>query len=124
MSNLLNAQDEMTAIKPPKGSINLQAVSGKSVHLKVGQKAYWQFKQHTSVGFEGEASSTATDVLKIVKSHTQYHNKQVKGMTGGDAATVTLIFEALKKGSAQVKCQEIYRGEVKKTFEISVQVDQ
>jgi len=119
----LNAfSQETKPFKPTKGMVNLTPLGTKKVNLKAGQKAYVQYKLHASVGIWAEVSSSDETVLKTVKTYTQYHRKQEAGMAGGDAATVTVVFEAVKAGNSQVKCVNKFRSEVEKESEIAVEV--
>ncbi|MDX1905043.1 MAG: hypothetical protein SFU27_12875 [Thermonemataceae bacterium] len=116
----LYAQDETKPFKPSKGMKNLSSLKKKRIELKVGQKAYVQYKQHGSVGIYGEVSSSDEAVLKKVDTHTAFKNKQEPGMTGADESVVTVIFEAVGKGKSQVKISNMFRGQTEKEAEISV----
>ncbi|MCU0436431.1 MAG: hypothetical protein MUC49_00850 [Raineya sp.] len=116
------AQDETKPFKPEKGMVNLTPLGTKKVTLKVGQKAYIQYKMHASVGIWADVTSSDETVLKISKTHTRFHQKQVAGMAGGDASTVTVVFEAVKAGNSQVKCVNKFRSEVEKETEVAVEV--
>jgi predicted secreted protein len=116
------AQDETKPFKAEKNMIDLGRMDTKKVDLKVGQKAYIKYKMHASVGIWADVTSSDETVLKISKKHTQFHRKQEPGMTGGDAATVTVVFEAVRAGNSQVKCVNKFRSEIQKETEVAVEV--
>jgi predicted secreted protein len=120
--SVVYAQNETKPFKPEKGMVNLSSLGTKKVTLKVGQKAYIQYKMHASVGIWADVTSSDESVLKIVKTHTRFHQKQVAGMAGGDASTVTVIFEAVKAGNSQVKCINKFRSEIEKETEVAIEV--
>lgn len=108
--------------KPEKDMVFLNPLATKSTTLKVGQKAYLQYKLHGSVGIGAEVRTSDETILQKENPHITYKNKQVKGTTGGDAATVTVVFVAKKAGKANVACREMYRGETKNEFEVAIEV--
>ena len=95
--------------KPEKNTLALK-MSASPKKVKVGQKVYVQYPQHPSTGLAGYAKSSDEKVLKQVSEHTEYKNPQVEGMVGNDAATITVVFEAIASGSAEITCFESFRG--------------
>lgn len=92
------------------------------VLLKVGQKAYHQGIVHGSVGMSTLVKVQDEEVLKFVDKHFAYHRVQVRGMTGGDKATKTYIFEALKKGKTKIKVKKVLTGEILEQYTIKIKV--
>ncbi len=114
-SGLTQAQTEK--FEPQSGMVEL---SKRKVILKVGQKAYYQGIMHGSVGIGIVVNIKDEEILKYIDKHFAYHRVQVEGMTGGDKATQTYIFEALKKGKTKMIFQEVMRGEILKKHTIKI----
>lgn len=104
-----------------KNMIHLSELSGKA-HLKVGQKAYCEASVHGSVGVTASVSVENEEVLKLVNSNITYKNPEKREMSGGDAATKTFIFEAMTAGVAKVVVTKKFRGELRSTHNIVVEV--
>jgi hypothetical protein len=112
LKGILMAQNRnLKPFKPEKNIVALDVLAGKAM-LKVGQKAYIQYAQHGSVGIGGELTIADNTKLKIIKEHTTYQKAHKKGMTGDDAATVTLVLQALEAGSTELTLKRIFRGAV------------
>lgn len=93
-----------------------------ALELKVGDVFFSQGQQHGSVGIIYEYELANDSILKLEQKHLAYKNPQTEGTTGGDNATVTYVFKALKKGQTQVIFRSMYRGKVENEQVITVTV--
>lgn len=95
----------------------------KKISLKVGQKAYFEYRLHGSVGFFGSYEVSDSTVVKMVQEEVLPDNPNVpEGMTGADNALATYIFEALKPGTAKITVKQLFRNEVKSKKTLVIQV--
>jgi predicted secreted protein len=86
----------------------------KKVSLKVGQKAYFEYRLHGSVGFYGSYEISDSTVLKMDKEEILPDNPNPPvGMTGADNAQAIYIFEALKPGTTKLTVKQLFRNEEK-----------
>lgn len=115
------AQSNTKEFKPTKNMVELNVLEGKA-SLKKGQKAYIQYTQHSSVGIDGELSISDNSLLKTIEKQSNYVNKQEKGMTGNDKATITVVLEALKAGEVTVTLTEIFRGKTEAEHTIKITI--
>ncbi|MCX7025472.1 MAG: protease inhibitor I42 family protein [Spirochaetes bacterium] len=95
------------------------------VTLRVGQKAACSVGVHGSVGKTAEAETADPDIVRLVDSTIAYlHPENMKpGMTGGDAATRTFVFEALAPGETTITVRMLYRGRLEETKIWKVRVE-
>lgn len=107
--------------KPEEGMVDLNTVKGK-VTLKTGKKAYIQYTQHGSVGLGGQVLISNESLLKVSQTHVEQHNPYQEGMTGNDKATVTVVLEAIKKGTVNLTLNEVFRGKTEKKMSLKVSV--
>jgi hypothetical protein len=107
--------------KPEKNMVALDALQGK-VTLKVGQKAYIQHSLHGSVGIGADLEIADATKIKIIKEHIAYEKAHRRGMTGDDAATVTLVLEALETGETSITLKKMFRGTVEEQSEILISI--
>ncbi|HAS45579.1 MAG TPA: hypothetical protein DCS93_34160 [Microscillaceae bacterium] len=108
--------------KPTKNMVELSALEGVA-KLKVGQKAYYQATIHGSVGFMTSVSSASYRIFKLIDTHFAYKDARKARMSGGDKATKTFVFEALKTGNTVLTIKDIFRGKIKATYKINVIVE-
>lgn len=144
MLNFAQAQTNKTK-KEDMISLTTYMLSGKDLTLKVGQKATISMTVHGSVGITADAYSNDEKIVKLVKSNMKYENEEWQKAeeeekpyqdketgewvvpakkplpSGGDEATKTYIFEAVKEGKVVMVVEEGYRGDIKKHF-INVKV--
>ena len=102
--------------------IELNALTSKDYTLKVGEKVYFQMDVHASVGIGLKYENSNEDVLKLFSDEYNFKRKQEPGMTGGDAATQVLTFEAIKVGEAKLIFKKNYRGKIEETTEFNITV--
>ncbi len=111
-----------TPYAPPANAVKIDYEKNKSVQLQVGQIAYFPAPVHGSVGIGANIQSTEEQILQYVDGHNTYERVQIIGMTGGDRATYTFIFQALKAGKCHVVYKKNFRGKIEKTYKIKVSV--
>lgn len=107
--------------KPGKEMLSVGPFSD-TLELKTGDVFYSQGRQHGSVGISYEFELKNDSVLELQQKHFAYTNPQIEGTTGGDNATVTYVFKALKKGQTQVIFRSMYRGKVENEQTLTVTV--
>lgn len=117
-SNIIPSPTEK--FKPEKGMFEINLLETKKVVLEVGQKAYYQTIEHGSAGIGVGVTSKDSEVLEKINTHFAYHRVQVRGMTGGDKATRTHIFEAKKVGKTKMIIKEVFRGKVTNEYTIKI----
>ncbi|EAY31579.1 hypothetical protein [Microscilla marina] len=104
-----------------KNMVKLSALQGE-VSLKKGQKAYYEASVHGSVGYTVSVLVQNDAVLKFVESNYTYKNPEKSHMSGGDEGIKTYVFEAAKPGQAVLKIIEKFRGDVRNTHRIKIDV--
>ncbi|MFT6138478.1 MAG: hypothetical protein ACJAV5_002242 [Vicingaceae bacterium] len=104
-----------------QGTVKLMPLKGKEV-IKLGQKIMYTANVHGSVGKGVKVFAEDNGVLLLTDTKFVYNKEQVEGMSGGDAATNSFIFEGTKVGEATITIQGIFRGEVKNEYTIVVHV--
>ena len=100
----------------------LNALTSKDYTLQVGEKVYFQIDVHASVGMGGQYENTDETVVKLFGEEYNFKQKQVAGMTGGDAATKVFTFEAIKIGQVKLTFQKNFRGKIEETTEFNITV--
>jgi hypothetical protein len=106
-----------------KTMINLNKAS-KNLKLKIGQKAYFEYRLHGSVGFYGTYEVADSTVLRMVEEGAIAENPNApEGMTGADNALAYYIFEAKRVGSTKLILKQLFRQEekTKSIFKVKVQ---
>lgn len=89
----------------------------------VGQKLVYTASVHGSVGSATTVSAPSEDIVKLMDSEHKYKDPSKKDMSGGDAATVTYTFEALKAGTGHVFIEKSFRGELENRYELEITVE-
>lgn len=105
--------------KPEKGMKQISTLYS-SMEVEVGQTIYYSASVHGSVGIQASCWSEFDSILQLKESHFAYDDPKKAEMPGGDAATKTFIFEALKVGESRVMIKEHFRGELREEFIIEI----
>lgn len=92
--------------------------------LHVGARDTYTVPVHGSVGSDATFATSDPAVVRIVETTIRYLHPEnmAPGMTGGDAAEKTVIFEGVAPGEATVKVNKNFRGQLKEAVEIKVTV--
>jgi hypothetical protein len=94
------------------------------IQMRKGELLEYKGYVHISVGYWLEYEIADEGVLQLKNSQINYHNPENmrKGMTGGDASTKTLHFEALAVGETELQISKSFRGviEQQETWKIIV----
>ncbi|MBN2230370.1 MAG: hypothetical protein JW779_12345 [Candidatus Thorarchaeota archaeon] len=91
----------------------------------VGNKFYYQFHRHGSVGEDAQFTIGDTSVITHEGTETEYlHPEHMKkpGWTGGDAERGKWFFKAIKKGRTTIVIEELFRFEVESKCTINILV--
>jgi hypothetical protein len=105
-----------------KTMLNLNKAS-KNLKLKIGQKAYFEYRLHGSVGFYGSYEIADSTVLNMTQEGAIAENPNApEGMTGADNALGYYIFEAKRVGSTKLVLKQLFRREEKSKSIIKVKV--
>lgn len=107
--------------KPSKDMVSVNGIQGDYT-IKVGQKVYYSGHVHGSVGEAYRIWSDDPLILSQFKTHFAYHKNQKTAGNGGDAATSTFVFKALKIGKTTLTVEEKFRGKVTKRYQIKIEV--
>ncbi|MCU0446331.1 MAG: protease inhibitor I42 family protein [Microscillaceae bacterium] len=119
----LSAVQVLVAQIDKKTMIHLNKAS-KNLRLKVGQKAYFAYRLHGSVGFYGQYELGDSTVLAMIQEGSIPENPNApEGMTGADNAQAYYIFEAKKAGTTTLILKQMFRQseDSKKVLKIKVQ---
>lgn len=92
--------------------------------LKLGERAYYRFHRHESVGFDAAYTIADLQVLHFVGEEEAYlHPERLQeGWTGGDEAEVCFVFEARALGQTQLTVQNLFRGELECETQLEIEV--
>lgn len=97
------------------------------VQLQAGQKAYYPYRKHVSVGFDAECDIQDASVLTLLEVQTQYHTPDKlnePGWTGGDNASSQFVFQAQLPGTTELRVRHMFRGRVEDDYTIKVDVSE
>jgi hypothetical protein len=111
-----------TPYAPPANAIKVDYKKDKKVQFQVGQILYISTGVHGSVGTGANIKSNKEEILAYLDGHTCYDRVQLKGETGGDSATYTSIFKALKAGKCYIVYKKYFRGKVEKMYKVKVYI--
>ena len=114
----LSAQKE-EKFKATKDMKSIDALRGE-IEVKLGTKIYYSGSVHGSVG---ETFSISADKeLKFLKRYHEFDHPEKADMSGGDAATVTYVYETTEVGEFTVQIVKEFRGKVLNTHNVKVKV--
>lgn len=119
-----------TPYAPPANAVTIdykkdkkiQLQEDKKIQLQVGQILYFSAPVHGSVGTGANIQSTQEQILQYFDGHNCYKKVQLRGETGGDGASYTVIFKAVKAGKCNLVYKKTFRGKVEKIYKIKVRV--
>ena len=109
--------------KSTTDTIRINPLVQKEYKVKVGQIISYTFREHASVGISAEYDLSDFRVIKYKERKKVYKNPQKEGMTGGDDSSVSLIFEAMEKGSTDLIINEMFRGKIQNEFKFKIIVE-
>jgi hypothetical protein len=109
--------------KSTTDTIRINPLVQKEYKVKVGQIISYSFREHASVGISAEYDLSDARVIKYKERMKVYKNPQKEGMTGGDDSSVSLIFEAMEKGSTDLIINELFRGKIQNEFKFKIIVE-
>jgi hypothetical protein len=94
--------------------------------FSVGDKFYYQFHRHGSVGEDAQFTIGDPSVIAHEKTEIEYlhpENMKKPGWTGGDAERAKWFFKALKLGETTIVIEELFRFEVESRCVINIVVE-
>lgn len=108
-----------------KDVIELNELTQKNYVCKVGQKFSYNAPVHASVGIDSEVAIEDATIVKITDAKFEYQNKnqEKEPLAGGDAATKTYTFEALKVGKTTIEIKKNFRGTIESTAKFEIEVE-
>lgn len=106
--------------KPEKDMVGISVIEGE-YEMKVGDKFYYSGHTHGSVGEEFSLSYDS-DAFKQIDKHFCYDDPKKAEMSGGDGGTRTYTYQVLKKGEYTLVIKDLFRGDVKNTYEVKIKV--
>lgn len=93
-----------------------------NMKVKIREKLTYSGTQHASIGHTVSCFSEDENIIKLINSSVKYDKDQETAGKGGDSATKTFTFEALKKGTTTVVIKELFRGKVQKEYTVNITV--
>jgi hypothetical protein len=117
----------VTLIKPDKDDTPRILCAGNDSLLtfSVGDRFYYQFHRHGSVGEDAQFTIGNPSIIMHEKTETEYlHPEHMKkqGWTGGDAEKGLWFFRAIKAGETTLVIEELFRFEVESRCTINIMV--
>jgi hypothetical protein len=105
-------------------TVDLVAFDTAPKTVERGTVLRYSFKSHASVGYGAEFEIGDPAVLKHLRTDMAYKNPEnmKNGMTGGDAATGTFVFEAIAPGTSTLRVIESFRGDPESEPEFTITV--
>lgn len=116
-----NPGAEKEKFKPAKNAVSISPLVGNYT-VKIGQQVYYVADVHGSVGSTATAYSKDETVLAFQSNILQYNDEKAAEMPGGDAASLYFVFDPVKVGTSDVIVTEMFRGEVKNEYTITITV--
>jgi hypothetical protein len=115
-------------MKPDKEDIPRVLCAGDDSVLtfSVGDKFYYQFHRHGSVGEDAQFTIGDPSVISHEGTETEYlHPENLKkpGWTGGDAERGKWFFKALKPGETTIVIEELFRFEIESRCTVNILVE-
>lgn len=104
-----------------RDTVNLVPFKKKEV-VKYGDIITYTGHIHGSVGEQFTVDFEENGVLRFVDVEIDYEQDQSQGLSGGDGAWKTFIFQATNIGESTITIQEVFRGEVMSERSITVVV--
>lgn len=115
----ISACAQSKQFKPEKGMKQIIPLYS-SMEVEVGDQLYYSAGVHGSVGIQASCYSEFDSILQFKESHFAYDDLKKSEMPGGDAATKTFIFTALKAGTSRVMIKEHFRGELRQEHIVEI----
>jgi len=116
----------VTCVKPKRERARRieRPPEGEAIEFKVGNRFYYQFRRHGSVGIDGEFDIEDTTVIQHEDTRFKYtHPENLKpGWTGGDDERGKWLFRALKAGETKITIRKMFRGRIDEQFSIRLVV--
>jgi hypothetical protein len=117
----------VTSIKPDKEDIPRVLCAGDDSVLtfSVGDRFYYQFHRHGSVGEDAQFTIGDSSIVAHEKTETEYlypENLKKPGWTGGDAERGMWFFKALRTGQTTLAIEELFRFEIESRCTINILV--
>lgn len=94
------------------------------VQVKCGDKLTYAYNEHISVGYTADFEIEDSGILKHSETNTVYRHpeKMKEGMTGGDSASTTFVFEAQATGTTLLIIHKYFRFELEEEYTFRVNV--
>jgi hypothetical protein len=118
--------------KPTDGKNNpkkcvkmLHPISQTNILIKKEDIFCYEGEVFYSVGKEITYEINNQDIVKLDDTQIRYKNEDAvkKGLSGADAATITIAFRAMSRGETTVIIKEMFRGEVKNIYEFKITIE-
>lgn len=108
----------------PSGAMKLSHFE-TTLTIKTGTTLSYSFKSHASVGYGAEFEIGDPNVLRHLRTDTDYEQSEQEraGKTGADAATGTFVFEAAAPGTSTLKVAEKFRGSTELEVNYTITVE-
>lgn len=98
--------------------------SEREVTVEKGDRLTYTYNEHISVGYTADFEIEDLHVLKHLETDTvyQYPEKMGEGMTGGDAANTTFVFEACLSGTTLLIIRKYFRSELEEEYRFRINI--
>jgi hypothetical protein len=124
-SNNKTTQEPISEInnKMARDTIVIDSRNQKEYKIKIGQLLSYTYSSQPSIGLTGDYKIDNTEVIKILDKKHEFKNPEIAHLDGGDDASETIIFEAIKTGTCSLKIWEDYRGEKQNEATVKIIVE-
>ncbi|MHA1246796.1 MAG: hypothetical protein ACTSPE_05670 [Candidatus Thorarchaeota archaeon] len=112
-------------MKPPTNEPSQIDCGSGEYRFRVGDRFYYQFTRHGSVGIYAEFEIKG-DAVKFEREIAEYvYPERVKqpGITGADKERVKWVFEAVAAGRSVVHVMHLFRGRIEEECNIAIIVN-
>ncbi len=93
-----------------------------TLSVKVGDLITHTFARHPSVGRDATARAGGRAVTLLRRDDIMKHPDR-QDMPGGDASSSTWVFKAVARGTATLRIEHLFRGDVEHRIEVAVTVE-
>lgn len=114
-------------MKPSDKEEKLNIKGKEKVTVKLGEEMIYNYHQHTSVGEFSSYSISDENIVTLIDDFLVFHHpERMKNpeIQGADGAAGTYVFKAVNTGECVITVNKEFRGDIEKTENIKVIVNE